>query len=160
MSCFDGNFLLTSSSVSLEEAGSRIEKALAPQQAPAPHDIRTIRSLCRAVSERSAIYIAIAVFTLWRLQRDSLPESDAHSMPATRDNSPIAVAYCGAVADNHPTIRARCQKVLDLLVEVEPAQATKRRLVLEAARESGLLGAAVGAVHHEASESSIANPKL
>ena len=58
-----------------------------------------------------------------------------------------AVAYCGAVLEKHHVFREHCQDVLDLLFKAESRPGRKRRrLVLEEAADSGLMGAAVGAV--------------
>ena len=59
------------------------------------------------------------------------------------------MAYCGAVAEKHPTVRKRCQEILDLLVRTDKENAVQRQLVLEEAADSGILGAAVGAIMNE-----------
>ena len=74
--------------------------------------------------------------------------------------SPVAIAYCGAVIEKHPTIRKRCQQVLDELVANEPGDHGKVRLVLEEAGDSGLLGAAVASVMNEVDEAKIMRSKL
>ena len=106
------------------------------------------------MSERAATYIAVTLFTLWRLQRDSFRQHMSYSEHAGQDAPPISIAYCGAVIDQHPTVRWRCQQVLDVLVEAEHSQTAKRRLVLEAALDSGLLGVAVGALQYQSMEPS------
>ena len=116
---------------------------------PADRDILSIRCICEAISKRAAVYLAIAVFTLWRLQRDSLLSDPRVSRTIPEESEPVAVAYCGAVFEKHPTVKHQCQETLDLLVDAEPGDMLRKRLVLEAAGDSGLLGAAVGAIMNE-----------
>ena len=63
-----------------------------------------------------------------------------------KESGAVAVAYCGAVMEKHPTIRQKSQDILDFLVDTEAKTVLPRRLVFEGASDSGLLGAAVGAV--------------
>lgn len=74
--------------------------------------------------------------------------------------SPVAIAYCGAVMEKHPTIRKRCQQVLDELVASESGERGNVRLVLEEAGDSGLLGAAVASVMNEVDAAKIMRSKL
>jgi hexokinase len=120
-------------------------------------DAEYVRRVCDAVSSRAAVLIAVTVFSLYRLQRDAHAPAQASAALDTAldaERPPVAVAYCGAVAEKHATARRKAQDVLDLLVEAEGRHcATKevpRRLVLEGAADSGLLGAAVGAVMNDA----------
>ena len=62
--------------------------------------------------------------------------------------------------EKHPTIRPRCQEILDILVEAESEAPMKRRLVLEEAGDSGIMGAAVGALMNEIADSRIGESKL
>ena len=86
---------------------------------------------------------------------------DERTAPDFRNrSSPVAVAYCGTVMEKHPTIRKRCQQILDHLVATEPGDHKKARLVLEEAGDSGLLGAAVASVMNEVDEAKIMRSKL
>jgi hexokinase len=107
-------------------------------------DIVIISGICRAISHRAAAYLAIMVFSLWRLQRDTFTDRSVEMGV----HGAMRVAYCGAVLEKHPSIRMLCQKYLDELVDAEPFETGKLRdrLVLEHADDSGLLGAAVGSV--------------
>ena len=78
----------------------------------------------------------------------------------TERPSRVAVAYCGAVMEKHPTIRTRCQEVLDILVDQEPGDHINVRLVLEEAGDSGLLGAAVASVMNEIDDTKFMRSKL
>lgn len=76
------------------------------------------------------------------------------------ENGDVTVAFCGAVFEKHPTAREQCQGLLDRLVEMEVKRhdilgdaengrgvaPMRRRLVLEWAGDSGLLGAAVASI--------------
>lgn len=114
-------------------------------------DSASIKAICTAISSRSASLIGTMLFTLHRMQR-ALDEEDKAAPPDPA--VPIAIAFCGAVPEKHTTALRKAQAVLDLLVELHHAAAhmdgvgapvVKRRLVLEPADDSGLLGAAVGA---------------
>ena len=122
--------------------------------------MQMIGAVCRAVSERAALYIAITVYTLWRLHRDALLADSATSAEFHKETGAVAVAYCGAVIEKHPTVRERSQEILDLLVKSESEKVHSRRLVFEEASDSGLLGAAVGAVMNMANESRTSQAKL
>ena len=106
------------------------------------------------------MYIAVAVFTIWRLQRDAMLSDPQTAEMFRKRPSPVAVAYCGAVMEKHPTIRKRCQQVLDELVTSETGDHRKVRLVLEEAGDSGLLGAAVASVMNEVDDDQIMRSKL
>ena len=144
----------------LEAGVSLLWKAFLFPSPPSKEDVRVVRAICRAVSERAAVYMAVSLFTLWRLQRDSMI-SDPRTSDAFRNRpSPVAVAYCGAVIEKHPTVRKRCQQVLDDLVASEPGNNRKFRLVLEEAGDSGLLGAAVASVMNEVDDAKVMRSKL
>ena len=134
---------------SIEEATSLLTSAFSFTQPPEPTDIQAVRSLARAIASRAGVYIAITIFTLWRLQRDSLSANPSTRDAFSRSTGPVAVAYCGAVVEKHPSVRRQCQDALDILVQTEPGLKIRRRLVLEEAADSGVLGAAVGAVMND-----------
>jgi hexokinase len=96
-------------------------------------DLRVLGALVRAVTQRAAVYTAIAIWTLWKMQKDVVEG----------DGGVVGVAYTGAVLEKHVGVRDRCQQVLDQLADSE---SSRWRLVLEEAKEAGLVGAAVGAL--------------
>lgn len=87
------------------------------------------------------------MFTLWRLQRDSFSVVDTDSV-VSEQSAAVTIAFCGSVPEKHWSCLEKTQEVLDLLAEKEPLAHDQRRrkLVLEFADDSGLLGAAVAAV--------------
>ena len=104
-------------------------------------------AVCRAVARRAAAYLAAMLHALYCVLDaedededegdDSIgPGADAN---ANANTGAIEVACCGAVLEKHPTVRAQCQGFLDAL-------AGPGRIVLAIAEDSGLMGAAVGAV--------------
>ena len=129
-------------------------------QEPSKHQMEMIRSICRAVSNRAASYIAITIYTLWQLQRGAILADFTASAELPKEDGPVAVAYCGAVMEKHPTIRQKSQAILDILVGREARDVHSRRLVLEEASDSGLLGAAVGAVMNTMNEGKTSKAKL
>jgi hexokinase len=126
-----------------------LTKAFDFPNAPTAEDIAMVRLICDAISTRSASLIATMLFSLHRLQRDN-----EVALPGSDSDAPIAIAFCGAVAEKHATALKKAQRVLDALVtkEAETSGRKNRLLVLEAAGDSGLLGAAVGAVMQEMKE--------
>ena len=93
--------------------------------------------------------MAVTLFTLWRLRQEaSIREYAAPSVPQELEVSDtVSIAFCGAVGEKHPTALKACQETLDVLIDsYEFAGAKKQRLKLDHAADSGLLGAAVGAV--------------
>ena len=145
---------------SLAEGANLLQQSYQFKQTPTEHDISTIKEICLAVSERAATYLAITLFTLWRLQRNFLVPGQTDIEPSAEPATPVVIAYCGAVLEKHPTIRSRCQEVLNLLTEAEVGQVIRRRLVLEPADDSGLLGAIVGALMNGGNESLVPTAKL
>ncbi|MCJ1242742.1 hypothetical protein MMC14_010751 [Varicellaria rhodocarpa] len=151
----DTSFLSTFEEKPTQQAAALLAFLFKFNKPPTDKDISSIRTICEAISNRAALYLAIAVFTLWRLQRDtSLSDPRIPDATIPQESEPVTVAYCGAVLEKHPTVRHQCQRMLDLLVEAEePGESRRRkRLVLEAAGDSGLLGAAVGAIMNEDDE--------
>lgn len=115
---------------------------------PSAEEIYAVQRLCLAVSERAALIIAIVVFSLYRVQRDATQADSEVKDPVLESKAPVTVSYCGAVSEKHCSAKQRCQQILDVLTEAEPlgGAETRRKLVLEHADDSGLLGAAVAAV--------------
>jgi len=130
------------------QAGAVLSQKFGFTVEPSAEEIYAIQRLCLAVSERAALIIAVSVFSLWRTQRDANLDDGGVKDPVLESKAPIVVSYCGAVSEKHCSVRERCQQVLDVLTESEPLREsdTRRRLVLEHADDSGLLGAAVAAV--------------
>lgn len=124
-------------------------KTLDTSQPPTIEDVETIQAVCRAVSERAAVYIGIMLFSIWRLQRDTLLEDDKISQDGLEVSGLITIAYCGGVIEKHPTLRRRIQDILDLLIGQELQHTNispDLRLVLEPATDSSLLGVAIASM--------------
>ncbi|MCJ1308972.1 hypothetical protein MMC25_002627 [Agyrium rufum] len=135
------------------------------QNPPTAPDIAALRAIAIAIAQRAALYIALTIFTLWRLRQEAVSsapqpttneqDDQAQDTEAGSDTTPpttIAVAFCGAVVEKHHSFRRQCQEALNVLVQTSPSSENGRpgrlrqRLVLEHAADSGLLGAAVGAM--------------
>ena len=106
-----------------------------------------ISTIALAISSRAALYMAITIFTLWRLRQEASTSETVVLSTTQQLSNTISVAFCGAVGEKHPTALQSCQKTLDVMMEFyNSGDSKKQRLKLEHAADSGLLGAAVGAV--------------
>ena len=93
--------------------------------------------------------MGVTLFTLWRLRQESLAKeiADANISHEPKVSDTVSIAFCGAVGEKHPTALKACQETLDVLMgSYGLANVKKQRLKLDHAADSGLLGAAVGAV--------------
>ena len=91
--------------------------------------------------------MAVTIFTLWRLRQETSLREVATLSSSQQHSDAISVAFCGAVGEKHPTALQSCQMALDVMMEsFRSFDRRKQRLKLEHAADSGLLGAAVGAV--------------
>ncbi|KAA8897425.1 hypothetical protein FN846DRAFT_963782 [Sphaerosporella brunnea] len=92
-----------------------------------PSEVDFVSSICRAVARRAAAYIAVMVYAFHRLQCGELEGEQIRL---------ASVACCGAVIEKHPTLRSQCQEFLDALEG-------QRKITLDIAHDSGLVGAGV-----------------
>ena len=142
------NVSLIVASMQMGQARDKVAESLGLAEPPTEYEIELIRTLSQYIAERAAVIMAVTVYTLWRLQYNFSQQTVDTAAHAVQSDQPIAVAYCGAVADRHPGVRQKCQEVLDLLVQLESGKLPRQRLVLEAAPAAGILGAAVGAIQN------------
>jgi len=152
----------------LDDAANLLTSTFRFASSPTPRDLSMIRSVALAVSERAALYLGVAVYSLWRLQRDAFAAAEPGTAAAFDiGTGPVNVAFCGSVLEKHPSVRRRCQEVLDMLVEAEEKggldagveKGMHRRLLLAQADDSGLLGAAVGCIVNELAEKDVNRTK-
>ncbi|KAI5294121.1 hypothetical protein KEM52_004668 [Ascosphaera acerosa] len=85
---------------------------------PTAQDMAFLKGVCIDLSNRATAYIAIAVYSLWRVCSEHergvrTPDSSS----AATNPSPISVACDGALILKYSGFRERCQKYLDRLVD-------------------------------------------
>ena len=91
--------------------------------------------------------MAVTILTLWRLRQEASINETATISTSQQLSDTISVAFCGAVGEKHPTALQSCQQTLDVMMDsYSPDESKKQKLKLEHAADSGLLGAAVGAI--------------
>jgi hexokinase len=101
-----------------------------------PSEFAFVSGICRVVARRAAALIAVMLYTFHRLQCEEL-EGEKLEL--------ASVACCGAVIEKHPTLRSQCQEFLDALEG-------PKRIMLDIAHDSGLVGAAVAVLASEAGQ--------
>lgn len=119
---------------------------------PTPDDMRALKKLASLVTRRSAIIVATALFTLWKLRRElSLEHGEVLAGPGSNadpgreevervveaESRRTTVAFNGAVIESYPGYLEMCQSYIDDLV------GEGSRVELSEARNSSLIGAAV-----------------
>ncbi|KAI4253585.1 MAG: hypothetical protein LQ352_003597 [Teloschistes flavicans] len=114
--------------------------------APTPAEMHFIRQVILAVSRRSQGYFAAAIYALSSL----LHEADQGNLYNGLDH--ISIGCDGSVINKYPGYMENCQELLDQLSRIDPEK--RKRVVLESAGESAVLGAGVAVAMANASEGS------
>lgn len=118
---------------------------------PTAADISALQSLASFISIRSSALVAVCVYTLWDMRRESQRELVASLPPSSQqladaqadvEMANTVVSYNGSVIENYPGYRARCQKYVEFLLESN-GHTKDTTIELVPAKESSLLGAAV-----------------
>jgi hexokinase len=122
------------SSSSYKEARDLFSTSHPTSRLPVESDIRILRNIAVAVSERACAILAAAIHALWQL-RNEAENGAAHLKDHT------VMACNGSVIQNYPEFKATCQNYLNVLVEMTGGAAGSLELI--SAMESSLLGAAV-----------------
>ncbi|KAL9043560.1 MAG: hypothetical protein Q9214_003257 [Letrouitia sp. 1 TL-2023] len=104
---------------------------------PTPVDIHFVRQVILSVSHRSQKYFTAAIHALSSILQ-STDEGDL-----TRDLDHVSIGCDGSVINKYPGYMSRSQELLDQLVAMEANG--HKRVVLESAGESAVLGAGVAA---------------
>ena len=104
---------------------------------PSPIDMQFVCQVIRSVSYRSLSYFTAAIHALSSVLQDT----DDKSLGNELDH--VSIGCDGSVINKYPGYMSRSQDLLDQLIALE--QSRHRRVVLENAGESAVLGAAVAA---------------
>ncbi|KAL9614903.1 MAG: hypothetical protein Q9167_000645 [Letrouitia subvulpina] len=104
---------------------------------PTPVDMHFVRQVILSVSHRSQSYFTAAIHALSSI----LQSTDEGNL--TRDLDHVSIGCDGSVINKYPEYMSRSQELLDQLVAMEANG--HKRVVLESAGESAVLGAGVAA---------------
>ena len=103
---------------------------------PTPADMNFIRQVILAVSSRSQTYFTAAIHALSSL----LYELDGRNVQDQLDH--VSIGCDGSVINKYPGYMKKSQELLDQLISLE---SDGKRVILESAGESAVLGAGVAA---------------
>lgn len=150
-------FLEADTSSSLSSSAALLQKEHTFHTSPSVEDLRFLRRVCQAVSQRAAGYLATAIHSMWCLRNEA---EFPHTSTSTKDQQvtvveseeqsrSLSIACDGSVINKYPGFRDRCQgylkqltKETNLSLGIEDS-ATAPTISLEFAPESAILGAAV-----------------
>lgn len=111
---------------------------------PTPSEMHFIRQVILSVSRRSQSYFTAAIHALASLLHDT----DDGNLDNGLDH--ICIGCDGSVINKYPGYMEKCQALLDRLIQME--EGTQKRVVLESAGESAVLGAGVAVAMANASD--------
>ncbi|KAL8867864.1 MAG: hypothetical protein Q9174_005381 [Haloplaca sp. 1 TL-2023] len=123
---------------SLSPSCTLFQEKYALPSPPSPADMHFIRQIIFAVSTRSRCYFSAAVYALSSLLHEARGDSDAEDSDGLDH---ISIGCDGSVINKYPGYMQECQRLLDQLAEIDPER--RKRVVLESAGESAVLGAGV-----------------
>ncbi|KAI4197422.1 MAG: hypothetical protein LQ350_005915 [Teloschistes chrysophthalmus] len=115
---------------------------------PTPTEMHFIRQVILAVSRRSQGYFTAAIYALSSLLHEA---DDQGNNLYNNGLDHISIGCDGSVINKYPGYMENCQKLLDQLSRVDPEK--RKRVVLESAGESAVLGAGVAVAMANASGS-------
>ncbi|KAL8692325.1 MAG: hypothetical protein Q9218_002618 [Villophora microphyllina] len=125
---------------------------------PTPVEMLFIRQVVRAVSRRSQGYFSAAIYALSSLlheadqQAPRIPPDSSGEAGAFNDLDHISIGCDGSVINKYPGYMQKSQELLGQLSSMDPQK--RKRVVLESAGESAVLGAGVAVAMANASGSS------
>lgn len=139
------------SSSSFSSTRSYLQKHHTLTTPPSPADLVFLKKIARSISHRAAAYMATAVHALWTLRN----ELDGRRPTESDGDSKVSIACDGSVINKYPGFKSLCQDYIGQLAEKEAAisgVADPERVVLEAAHDATILGAAVAVAVCDAEE--------
>ncbi|KAL8837167.1 MAG: hypothetical protein Q9170_002628 [Blastenia crenularia] len=120
---------------SLSPSCKLFQEACSLSTQPTPAEMYFIRQIILSVSRRSQGYFTAAIHALSAL----LHETDSENLRNELDH--ICIGCDGSVINKYPGYMEKCQALLDELMRIEGQG--RKRVVLESAGESAVLGAGV-----------------
>ena len=129
------------SSAQLSRSGAYLEKLWCMTRLPSQSDLLFLRAVAESISDRAAVYLAVALHALWTLQKET------YINPTTPFGTPkTSIACTGSVIEKYPNFRARCEGFIEEMVTVgNPTFGAfpPEVVVLEVIDDAAILGAAV-----------------
>lgn len=142
-------------SSSLSSSAAVIQKEHTFPVSPSVQDLRFLRRVCQAVSQRAAGYLATAIHSMWCLRNEvefpHMSESVKGNQQVTvveskEQSRSLSIACDGSVINKYPGFRDRSQKYLKQLTQETNASfgvEDSADISLQLAPESAIFGAAV-----------------
>lgn len=125
----------------LSRSGSHLEKLWCMTRMPSQSDLLFLRTVAESISNRAAIYLAVALHALWTLQKET------HIKPTTPLGTPkTSIACTGSVIEKYPKFRARCEgSIKEMIAAGDRSYGAfpPELVVLEIIDDAAILGAAV-----------------
>lgn len=128
-------------STDLLSSAAYLEKVWGLRRTPSHQEVYFLKSASSCISQRAAAYLAIAVHSLWRLQKELGMGNEL-----TEADSKTSIACNGSVILKYPGFRSRCQGYIAQLIAGDAAandMAGTHEVLLEPTDEAAVLGAAV-----------------
>ena len=128
-------------SARLSRSGAYLEKLWFMTSPPSQPDLVFLRAVAESISNRAAIYLAVALHALWTLQKET------YINPTTPFGTPkTSIACTGSVIEKYPNFRARCEgSIEEMIAAGDPSCGafSPELVVLELIDDAAILGAAV-----------------
>ena len=128
-------------SAQLSRSGAYLEKLWCMTSPPSPPDLLFLRAVAETISNRAAVYLAIALHALWTLQKET------YINPTTPFGTPkTSIACTGSVIEKYPNFRARCEGFIEEMIAFGDrsfGSFPPELVVLEVIDDAAILGAAV-----------------
>ena len=128
-------------SAQLSRSGSYLEKLWSMSSSPSQSDVLFLRTAAESISNRAAVYLAVALHALWTLQKET------YVNPTTPFGTPkTSIACTGSVIEKYPNFRARCEQSIEKMIvagDLSYGAFPPELVVLEVIDDAAIFGAAV-----------------
>ena len=125
----------------LINSSAMVEKAFGLPHSPSKHELVFLRLVAQSISRRAAAYLAVSIYALWALQKDT------DMGPLTPGGTPkTSIACNGSVILKYPGFRERCESyIARLMAESLSAgdEYQREKIALVPTYEAAIFGAAI-----------------
>ena len=130
-------------SVNMSQSAALLEKTWSLPAPPSDSELVFLRTVTGAISSRATAYLAVAIHSLFILQRETKVTPEI-----LRGTSRTSIACNGSVIAKYPNFKERCEEFIDLMIktdasDIEGYEEVFDKVVLETVDEGAVLGAAV-----------------
>ena len=128
-------------SLDMGDSSALVIQAFGLVEAPTRSEMAFLRLVAHSISRRASAYMAVAVHSLWTLQK----ETAAMTEPSI-STSKTSIACNGSVILKYPGFKTRCEGFMARMIAEGPSMTASQRserICLEPTHESALFGAAV-----------------